>query len=87
MWTRRKFIRALGAGLLSASMVRDLVASKTPLLLIPDPVKQVYQYHTYQMGFKISKEMLEDDIYGSPEQMREMAIKMIQQAEDNALND
>ena len=65
MWTRRSFIRAFGAGLLSASMVRDQLLGSAPRIiteLIPEHV--TYKHVKYSMGFRVSKEMLEDDVYG-----------------------
>lgn len=49
-------------GVLAASMVRDALLSP---ILYQDQSKQIYHHTMYGLGFMVSKELIEDDLYGS----------------------
>ena len=69
---RRAFLKRMALAVLGSGMLADALTSRTTL--IPDPMSAHYLTDsnawyvndpTYSLGFRISKQAIEDDLYGS----------------------
>lgn len=71
---RRTFLSRFAAGVFASHMLaKSLFSQATVLTVEEEKTSLVYTYSSYALGFKISKEMIEDDVYGDYIQKTQVA--------------